>query len=55
MEMRAKLKRKFGEAEGIESSAATINENLQMRVAAPRKRWPKRSTDMNALLMDAQI
>ena len=25
-----------------------------MRATAPRKRWPKRSTDMNALLMDVQ-
>ena len=25
-----------------------------MRVTAPRNRWPKRSTGMNALLLDAQ-
>ena len=29
--------------------------SLQMRVTVPRKRWPKRSTDMNALLMGEQI
>ena len=30
-------------------------ESLRRRMIGPEKRWPKRSTDMNALLMNAQI
>jgi len=30
------------------------NERLQMRTLGPGRRWQKRSTEMNALLMDAQ-